>query len=118
MFGGFAAAFIVVLSAASAASAHDGDTGSTSDDTIAPEDETSDDTTVHAITFPVDAEHQFINDWHFARDGRLWQATAAGIEVCCEDGSEVQVPQPAERPTIITGLAEDEEGVVWIRARE
>jgi len=49
----------------------------TTDDESDPEDDTAEDTTVHPIVFPVDADHQFINDWHYPRDGgaRLHEGT-------------------------------------------
>ncbi len=84
---GLVAAMSVLLASATAASAQDSSGDDSPPTTLGPDETSVADAPVLPIVFPVDGEHQFINDWHFPRDGgaRLHE----GVDIIAERHSSL-----------------------------
>ncbi len=67
------------------------------------------------VRYPSPDLRNSINEILKTRDGNLWLATSDGLEVLHADGSIESVPQIGKTPLyVVTGLAEDRDGNVWI----
>ncbi len=64
---------------------------------------------------PINDRRNHVNEVLRASDGRLWLGTSGGVEVRDEAGTLVPFePTPGEALRVVTGLAEDEAGRVWV----
>ena len=56
-----------------------------------------------------------VNEIMIARDGRIWLGTAGGVEILSGDQSSTTINRINDKPiAAVTGLAEDNDGNIWI----